>query len=535
MKKNIVIIGAGPAGLTTAYQLLKLNKNDYNVTILESENMVGGISKTISLNSNYLADTGIHRFFSKNAEVNYIWNELLPIQSKPAYDDIVLNRNKHFSKTGSNPETDDLSMLIKDRLTRIYYHDNFFDYPVSLSFNTIKNLGFIKMIKILFSYLKACIFKKNEDSLENFYINRFGKELYKTFFKDYTTKVWGIDPYNISADWGAQRVKGISIFGIIKDMFNKFFKNKSSKNTETSLIEEFLYPKLGAGQMWSVMAEKITKMGGNIILNSKVIKINQKNNVISSIDYMSNNVSHTINLDILVSSMPIKDLFVSMGNENIDLEIYNAATNLPYRDFIVVYLVVNNLNLKNNTNIKTIGNIIPDDWIYIQDSNVKLGRIQIFNNWSPYLFKNKEDLANKILISLEYFASENDDLWNKSESEMIKFAENEAIKIGIIEKNHTIASKSLKISKAYPSYFGTYKDIDKIKKYLLNIENLYCVGRNGQHRYNNMDHSMLTGIETAKLIINNNSNKEKIWNVNTEKEYHEIKYEKDSKTNEKNN
>ena len=526
MKKNIVIIGAGPAGLTAGYEILKQDKNkEYNITILEAGDTVGGISKTVSLGDKYLVDTGIHRFFSKSEKVNEIWQELLPIQSKPAYDDIILNTKKKFPKEGSDPEKEDNSMLIKNRVTRIYYNNKFFDYPVTLSLDTIRKLGFIKIVKVGFTYIKACIFKKKETSLENFYINRFGSELYKTFFKNYTTKVWGISPAEISSDWGAQRVKGISIIEIFKDIFRKKCKSKNNKNTEVSLIESFLYPKLGAGQIWQVMADKIEEMGGKIILNSKVTKIYKEQNQIKRINYVEKNEIKQLEADILISSMPIKNLFESIGKENIDSKVYESAVNLPYRDFIVVYLLVDKLKLKNETNIKTMGNIIPDDWIYIQDDSVKLGRMQIFNNWSPYLFKSKEEMSKKALISLEYFASVGDELWEKTEKEMCKFGAKEALKIGIIENDNVELSKSIKIEKAYPSYFGTYKNMEQIKNYLNTIDNLYCIGRNGQHRYNNMDHSMLTGIETANNIINKNSSKENVWNVNTEKEYHEIKKE----------
>lgn len=526
MKKNVFIIGAGPAGLTTAYTLLKEDKeNEYNVTIIEESDKVGGISKTIELGDGYLVDTGIHRFFSKSKIINDMWNELLPLQSKPAYDDIILEKERKFPQNGSDPEKDEKSMLIKDRVTRILYNKKFFDYPVSLSIDTLKKLGCIKLIKVGCTYLSSCIVKKEETSLENFYINRFGLELYNTFFKNYTTKVWGISPSEISADWGAQRVKKISISEIFKDVIRKKFNNKNSKNTETSLIEEFIYPKLGAGQVWQVMADKIEEMGGKIILNSKVIGVIKEKNEIKKVEYLSKMKKNDADVDILISSMPIKDLFVAIGKENVeDNNIYELAVNLPYRDFIVVYLLTDKLKLKNTTNIKTPGNIIPDDWIYIQEDSVKMGRMQIFNNWSPYLFKNKKEISEKSLISLEYFASEGDELWKKSEESMINFALAEAKEIGIIEVDANIElSKSIKISKAYPSYFGTYKDMEKIKKWLNKIDNLYCVGRNGQHRYNNMDHSMLTGIEVANNILNGVSDRSNIWNINTEKEYHEKK------------
>lgn len=522
--KKVLIIGAGPAGLTTAYELLKLGKNEYEVTIIEKDMKVGGISKTVNLDENHLVDTGIHRFFSKNDEVNKIWNEILPIQSKPAYDDIKLDRKKEFAINGSDPEIEEKSLLIKDRYTRIYYKNNFFDYPVSIKFQNIKKLGIFTIIKAGLSYLKSVFIKRKEDSLENFYINRFGKVLYSIFFENYTEKVWGIHPSKISADWGVQRVKGISISEVLKDSVKKLFKLKNQINTETSLIEKFYYPKLGAGQMWEEMAKQVKKMGGKIIKNAEVIGININNNIVDEIEYKVNNRKIKEKIDILISSMPIKDLILSM-NCNIPKEIIHIASNLPYREFMTVCMLVKKLNLSNQTKIKTIGNNVPDDWIYIQEPDVKLGRIQIFNNWSPYLFKDKEELEKDVLIGAEYFCSEGDCYWNMSDDEFIKFAEKELIQIGIIDSNDLITAKRIKIKKAYPAYFGTYKNIDKIIKFVDKFQNLYCIGRNGQHRYNNMDHSMLTGIETVKTIINEKKSNNAIWNVNTEKEYHEIKKE----------
>ena len=524
-KKKITIIGAGPAGLTCAYYLLK-NDNNYDVTILEQENQVGGISKTIDFYGNKM-DTGIHRFFTKNKEVQKIWEEILPIQSKPAYDDILLQREKKYPQNGSNPEEDEKSFLIRDRITRIYYGRKFYDYPVSLNFTTLKNMGFLNVIKVGFSYIKACLIKREENSLEDFYINKFGKKLYSMFFESYTEKVWGIHPSKISADWGAQRVKGISIMAIIKDMVKKALGKKSNENTETSLIEQFIYPKLGAGQIYEEMAKEIEKMGGKIYFNSRVTNLSLKESKIKKIFYKHENQEKEIDTDICISSMPIKDLINGI-KEDVPKDIVDIATNLPYREFISVGLIVKKLQLKNNTNIKTLGNIIPDSWIYVQEPDVKLGRVQIFNNWSPYIFKEKEDIKNKVFISLEYFCSEGDDYWNMPNDKFIKFAEKEAIKIGLIEENSVEQSIEIKIKKAYPAYFGTYKDFEKVVKYVNNINNLFCIGRNGQHRYNNMDHAMLTGIEVAKNIINNKTNKDNIWEVNTEKEYHETIGEKDN-------
>ncbi len=522
--KKIVIVGAGPAGLTAAYELLKKSKQ-YEVIVLEKMDRVGGISSSVNMNG-YIVDTGIHRFFSKSDEVNNIWNEILPLQGKPAYDDIKLKRNKDYSKNGPNPENQDKVMLIKDRITRIYYGKKFYDYPVSLSINTLKNMGFINIIFVGLSYLKSCIFKRKEKSLEDLYINKFGKKLYNMFFKNYTYKVWGVNPSEIASDWGEQRVKGISIKEIIKDIIRKKFKKKNKDNTETSLIETFYYPKLGTIEMWAEMAKKIKEMGGKIYLKANVSKINIKKDKVIDIEYKYNNKIIKEKIDVLISSMPIKELFEDLKGLKAPKYVYDIAINLPYRDFSSVCMVVDKLKLKNNTKVKTLNGVVPDSWIYIQEPHVKLGRVQIFNNWSPYLFKNKEDINNKVLIGLEYFLNENDEYWNMSDDDFINYAKDEAIKIGLIDDCEIEEAIRIKIPKAYPAYFGTYKDFSEVIKYLDKIDNLYCIGRNGQHRYNNMDHSMLTGIETAKCIINGIRNKKDIWNVNTEKEYHEIKTNK---------
>lgn len=491
--KKVIIIGAGPAGLTTAYELVK--QSNYEVIVLEKDSIIGGISKTVKFNDKYLVDTGIHRFFSKNEEINNIWKELLGDE-----------------------------LLKKERCTRIFYKKKFFSYPIDLRWDNIKKLGIFTTIKIGFSYIKAQIFKKKENNLENFYINRFGKVLYQMFFEDYTEKVWGIHPSKISADWGSQRVKGISISEILKDSFRKLLKIKDEKNTEVSLIENFYYPKYGAGYMWSKMKDAIEQSNkGKIIANASVFKLEIKESKITKVRYIKDNKEFSIDADIVISSMPIKDLINSFDNsDNVPKRVFEISNQLPYREFISICMVVKKIKLKDTNGI------IKDNWIYIQDSDVKVGRMQIFNNWSKDLFINGNE-NNNVLISLEYFCSEGDKYWNMTEEEFISLAEKEAIKVGIIDKGDLIEAKQLKIEKAYPAYFGVYEQISEVIDYLNTIENLYCIGRNGQHRYNNMDHSMLTGIETAKNIIFNKKSKEDIWKVNTEKKYHEIKQLEESK------
>lgn len=516
--KKVIIIGAGPAGLTAGYELLKDQDNQYDVVILEEENQVGGISKTVRYNGNRM-DIGGHRFFSKDENVMDFWKELMPIQGAPSYDDKKLNREKPLVKDGPDPEKEDKVMLVRDRVSRIYYLKKFFDYPVSLKLETFTNMGLIRTIKAGFSYLKSIFVKKKETSLENFYINRFGKVLYGMFFEKYTEKLWGRHPSVISADWGSQRIKGLSITAVIKDMFRKIFNPKSNK-VETSLIEQFWYPKYGPGQLWENLADEIEKNGGKILKQHSVQKINLKENKITSVECVCDGKIEVFEGDIFISSMPLKDLVEDMKEETVPEDIKNIATRLPYRDFMTVGLLLKKLDLKNKTKIKTLGNIVPDCWIYVQEPDVKLGRIQIFNNWSPYMVSNPE---KNVWVGLEYFCNEGDEYWNMSDEEFTKFAIKELVSMGVIEESDVLDSHRERVKKAYPAYFDTYSEIDKLIEYLNGFENLYCVGRNGQHRYNNMDHSMVTAMETVKNIKNNITTKDNIWKVNTEKEYHEVK------------
>lgn len=509
--KKVIIIGGGPAGLTAGYELLS-KSNEYEVIILEASDTLGGISRTVKYKGNRM-DIGGHRFFSKDKRVTDFWESLMPTQGAPSMDDKLLGREKKLSQGGPDPEEDDRVMLIRNRISRIYYLNKFFDYPISMKPQTFINMGFARTVKAGCSYLKSTVLKKEENSLENFYINRFGKVLYSMFFEGYTEKLWGRHPSEISADWGAQRVKGLSIIAVIKDMFSKLIPNKDRK-VETSLIEEFVYPKLGPGQFWETVGEEFEKMGGKIVYNHKVNNIKTENGKILSVTCEN---GEELNGDIFVSSMPVKDLVAGMN----DVPSYAAeiANGLPYRDFVTVGLLVNKLDLKNETGIKTLGNIVPDCWIYVQDVGVKLGRIQVFNNWSPYLV---EDAQNTVWVGLEYFCNEGDDFWNMCEEECVKKAVSELVSMGVInDKTEILDSHRERVQKAYPAYFDTYDRIDELVDYLNGFENLFCVGRNGQHRYNNMDHSMATSFEAVSNIISGKKSKENIWSVNTEAEYHE--------------
>jgi protoporphyrinogen oxidase len=519
--KIAIIIGAGPAGLTAAYELLT-KSDDIKPIILELEDFVGGISRTATYKGNRM-DIGGHRFFSKDDRVTDLWVKMLPIQGAPAKDDKILNREKPLEEGGPDPETEDEVMLVRQRVSRIIFNKKFFDYPISLKAQTFINMGLWRTMKAGFGYIGSCIHKREETNLENFYINRFGKPLYAMFFEDYTEKLWGVHPSNISADWGAQRVKGLSIRKAIANALGKMFKKKD-REVETSLIEQFIYPKKGPGQLYEKMAAEIIRMGGEILYGRTVNKIDVENGKVVGVSALNKEgVVENYTADYFISSMPIKDLLEAIGKETAPADVYVVATTLPYRDFMTAGLLLSGLKVKNKTKLKTLSNIVPDCWIYVQDRDVRLGRIQIFNNWSPYMV---EDPESQVWVGLEYFCSEGDAMWTSPDEAFINKAIEELISVGVIEsKENVLDSTLIRVKKAYPAYFGSYADFDKVKDWLNGIENLYCVGRNGQHRYNNMDHSMVTSMVACECILSGNTDKTALWEVNTEKEYHETKTE----------
>ncbi len=522
-KRKAVIVGAGPAGLTAAYKLLE--KTDIIPVIYEQTSDIGGISKTVNYKGNRI-DIGGHRFFSKSDTVMQFWQNIFPVQGQPAKDDFVLGRDVPISTDpdAPDPEKTDEVLLVRNRVSRIFYLRKFFDYPVSLSFKTIRNLGLFRIFKIGLSYIKASIFPiKEEKSLEDFLINRFGKELYNTFFRDYTKKVWGISCDQIKPEWGSQRIKGLSIRKALWQAMKNLFSKDSSieqKTTETSLITQFLYPKYGPGQIWERVADMVTSKGGRLYLNHEVTGLKHENKRIVAVmvKNKTDNSIEEIKADYLLSTMPVKDLIAGM-DPPVDEKVQKVAKGLIYRDFITVGLLLKRLKITNETKIKTVNNIIPDNWIYIQERDVKIGRLQIFNNWSPYMVSEE----STVWIGLEYFCSEGDELWEMPESDLVNLAIDELVKIDIIDREDVLDSTIIKMPKTYPAYYGSYDEFNTIRDCVDKIENLFLMGRNGMHKYNNQDHSMLTAITAVDNIAKGIKSKENIWQVNTEMEYHEQK------------
>jgi len=520
-KKTAVIIGAGPAGLTAAYELLR--RSDIQVIVLEKDDILGGIARTVNYKGNRI-DIGGHRFFSKSDRVMQWWLNLMPVQALPdGKSAIAHHRRDHDPAAEDNapdPETTDEVMLLRSRKSRIYYLRKFFDYPITLSLQTVRNLGLPRMIRIGLSYLKAHLFPiRDEQNLEQFFINRFGRELYRTFFESYTEKVWGVPCRQIEASWGAQRIKGLSISKAIAHALSKPFKKKdmAQKGTETSLIEQFLYPKYGPGQMWEICAAKIEEMGGRILMRKEVQGLAIRDGRVTSVaarDTVSGELT-TYDADYCFSTMPVRELVQSLDAE-VPSHVHEVSDGLIYRDFLTVGLLVDSLRVFDGKRGKKL---LSDSWIYIQEPDVVLGRLQIFNNWSPYLVAD----PSKVWLGLEYFCNEGDEIWSRSDEELIRLGSDELHRIEIIDRAKVLDGTVLRMPKTYPAYFGTYDRFHEVKSYLDGIENLFPVGRNGMHRYNNQDHSMLTSMTAVDNILNGISDKSNIWNVNVEEEYHEEK------------
>ena len=511
-KQTLVIIGGGPAGLTAAYELA-IQSSGYDIIVLEADQQVGGISKTVDYKGNKI-DIGGHRFFSKSDKVLNWWQKFLPLDS---VDQEVLTTYQKKTKQVSvdRPASKhEPKMLLRPRKSRIYYNKNFFDYPLKLNLTTLWKIGFLKSVKILLSIIYRR-FKpvKNEQSLEDFYINRFGDELYRTFFKAYTQKVWGKPCSEIDAQWGRQRVQGLGLRSIVKHYFiTRFFtagQTIMGKSTERSLSEYFLYPEEGPGQLWDKVAEACLDQGVDIRCQHRVEGIFHEDLQVKSVSVLNQATNDTYELecDLVISSMAIRDLATSFGDD-LPFDINNIATNLEYRDFVIVGLLIDGSDGNNLAGI-------DDNWLYIQDSSVTLGRLQLFHNWSPHMVADGDHLW----IGAEYFCQEGDDLWSMADQDLIQFATKELEVLGLIDANKQFDGVVVRMPKAYPSYVGTYNNFESAQTYFDRFSNLFLVGRNGMHKYNNQDHSMLTAMEAVENILQGKTSKDNIWGVNTAQDY----------------
>jgi protoporphyrinogen oxidase len=525
-KRTAIIVGAGPAGLTVAYELL--TRTNVNPIVLEKSECLGGISCTVAYKGNRI-DIGGHRFFSKSDRVMKWWLTMLPLQdgtgpSRIEYHQMQATISGAAGSNGADPCITDKVMLLRPRKSRIYFLRKLFDYPISLNKRTLTQLGLLRVIRIGLSYLKSALFPlKGENNLEHFLINRFGRELYRTFFKSYTEKVWGVPCSQISAAWGAQRIKGLSLSKTLIHAIKSFSsRNKrgdiAQKETETSLIEQFLYPKFGPGQIWEEAARRIQELGGTIRTSQRVDGIVTDDVGVRGIKVkdLTTGKCQTLEADYFLSTMPVKDLIAGM-EPPAPANVREVAAGLVYRDFITVGLLVSRLKLKEES--EAGAKLIRDTWIYVQEPDVVVGRVQIFNNWSPYMVAD----PNTVWLGLEYFCNEKDSLWCSPDTELIRLGTEELDRIGIIESTDVLDGTVLRMEKAYPAYFGTYDRFDEIRNYVDRFENLFLLGRNGMHRYNNQDHSMLTAMVAVDNIINCETSKANLWEINTEPDYHEAK------------
>ncbi|MDY7013340.1 MAG: NAD(P)/FAD-dependent oxidoreductase [Cyanobacteriota bacterium] len=467
MPKNypVAIIGAGPAGLTAAYELVK---HGIDPLVLEQADKVGGIARTETYKG-YRFDIGGHRFFTKVGEVQELWYEVLG-------DDFIK----------------------VPRLSRIYYQGKFFDYPLSL-FNTLSNLGIIPSFLILVSYIEAKIKAKLKypkvETFEDWVSHCFGRRLYETFFKTYTEKVWGIPCTQIQAEWAIQRIRGLSLK---KAVINAVF---GSNNTAT-LIKTFDYPRLGPGMMWERFTEAVENKGGQVWLEASVARLKRQDKRIESIEVKRNGEVVEIEADQFISSMPVTALVHRLDPLPPE-EVLQAARSLSYRAFVIVALVVNAKDL------------FPDNWIYIHSPEVTVGRIQNFKNWSPAMVPDPD----KTCLGMEYFCSEGDAMWTLSDTELIALATRELERLGLAGAATVEDGTVLRQPKAYPVYDRNYRQhLQVIQNFLGGFENLQTTGRNGMHRYNNQDHSMLTGLLAAKNLL---GERHDLWEVNTERSYYE--------------
>jgi len=523
-ERTAIIIGAGPAGLTAALELLE--RTEFKPIVVEADEIVGGIARTVEHEGNRI-DLGGHRFFSKSDRVMAWWQRILPVQRAPddgsAIEITYQNKQRwiDLQADGPDPDVEDKVMLVRSRVSQILFCGQLFDYPLSLSLSTLRKLGWIATVRILASYLKAHLIpRRPEKNLEDFFINRFGQELYATFFKSYTEKVWGVACTDIPAEWGAQRIKGLSLWGAVLHSLSRLrsaTRSIAQKETETSLIEQFLYPKFGPGQMWECVAERVIAAGGEIRFGTRAVSFHHGNGRIESVVVRQpDGTTEMMSADLVFSSMPVCDLIAGF-EPDAPARIRNIARDLVYRDFITVGLLLRQVAAGGGTTGRELSQVLPNNWIYVQEPHVQVGRLQFFNNWSPYMVADPDT----VWIGLEYFCNEGDELWGQDDDALSRLAAAELKAIGIGSPDDVLTSVVIRMPKTYPAYFGSYGEFDRIREYVDGFDNLFLIGRNGMHRYNNQDHSMLAAMVAVDNIVSGTMAKDNVWAVNTETEYHE--------------
>jgi protoporphyrinogen oxidase len=504
---RVVIIGAGPAGLTAAYELAENGVRD--IVVLEATTEIGGLSKTVNHRGNRI-DIGGHRFFSKSDWVMDWWLRMLPLEAGAAqgFDIGYQGKQRRVAHSGDGAADPERVMLVRSRLSRIYFNGRFFDYPLKANFATARKLGLLRCALFGLSYLKARLFpRRPERNLEDFFINRFGRRLYLQFFKSYTEKVWGTPCTEISAEWGAQRVKSLSIGAALRHALRRLLGLDAGRAEQTSLIERFLYPKYGPGLMWETTAEALRARGVQIVMQAPVTRLEMGAGQVHAVTARrADGSEQRYEADAFISTMPVRDLVLAL-EPAAPRPVREVAGALEYRDFITVGILYRKLKPDS----------VPDNWIYIQEPGVKVGRLQIFNNWSPYMVAD----ADTTWIGLEYFCREGDELWTLSDAALLELGKAEMRKLRLAEPADFLDGLVLRSPKAYPGYYGAYARFHEIRAYLDAIPNLFLVGRNGMHRYNNQDHSMLSARLAVDAILAGSTDKSRIWQVNIDDEYHE--------------
>jgi protoporphyrinogen oxidase len=470
-----------------------------DVVVLEATGEVGGLARSVNYKGNRI-DIGGHRFFSKSDWVMDWWLDMLPLAgtaSEIGYQGARRALDRKATAHESQPNV----MLVRPRLSRIYFDGRFFDYPLKADFATARKLGFARCVSFGMSYLAARLFpRRPERNLADFFVNRFGERLYRQFFRDYTEKVWGRPCEDISAEWGAQRVKSLSVGAALRHALRKLL-GREPRAEQTSLIEQFLYPKTGPGLMWEVTAARLKERGVRMILDSPVTRIEHDKGVIKRVHA----AGKSYQADYFISTMPVRDLVASLSPAA-PAPARAIAARLEYRDFVIVGLLY-----------RRLARDIPDNWIYVQEPGVKVGRLQFFNNWSPYLVKE----PGTFWTGMEYFCNEGDALWSMPDDELLALATAEMQKLRLADPAERLDGVVIRMPKAYPGYFGGYARFDELRAYLDGFANLYLAGRNGMHRYNNQDHSMLSAKKAVEAILAGSADKRAIWAVNIDDAYHE--------------